>query len=137
MFFKLVIALSLLPISAFATSFDVGPRGYMSPYDGDTLRIKIRLAGVDTPEIKGDCENERQLAIRARQYTSDFIRASDTTVTVVGKGYYGRPLVNVCNRQRCLSDLLLEEGLAVHYVPKQPNPWCRQVLEVTGQEELL
>ena len=55
----------------------------ISVYDGDTFRvdidslppivgknIPIRLNGVDTPEIRGKCEHEKDLAIKAR----DFVR---------------------------------------------------------------
>ena len=55
----------------------------ISVYDGDTFRvdidslppivgknIPIRLNGVDTPEIRGKCEYEKDLAIKAR----DFVR---------------------------------------------------------------
>ena len=55
----------------------------LSVYDGDTFRvdidslspivgknIAIRLEGVDTPEIKGKCQYENDLAILAR----DFVR---------------------------------------------------------------
>ncbi len=56
----------------------------VSVYDGDTLtvdaepwpgltaRTKVRVAGVDTPEIRGKCQTEKDLAIRAR----DFVRAT-------------------------------------------------------------
>ena len=51
-------------------------------YDGDTFRVNIdefppiigeniaiRILGIDTPEIKGNCQRERQLAIKARDFT--------------------------------------------------------------------
>jgi len=56
----------------------------ISVYDGDTFRvdidslppivgknIPIRVNGVDTPEIRGKCEYEKNLALKAR----DFVRA--------------------------------------------------------------
>lgn len=52
---------------------------YRSNYDGDTIRfdisgihplfgnnIPIRLRGVDTPEIRGTCPEEKRLGITAR-----------------------------------------------------------------------
>ena len=55
----------------------------ISVYDGDTFRvdidslppivgknIPIRLNGVDTPEIRGKCQYEKDLALKAR----DFVR---------------------------------------------------------------
>jgi len=56
----------------------------ISVYDGDTFRVNIdslpplvgknipiRLKGVDTPEIQGKCQYERDLALKAR----DFVRS--------------------------------------------------------------
>ncbi len=55
----------------------------VSVYDGDTLtvdawpwpdvtiRVRVRMAGVDTPEIRGKCQREMDLAVRAH----DFVRA--------------------------------------------------------------
>ena len=53
----------------------------ISVYDGDTFRaninelpdivgknIAIRILGIDTPEIKGECEKEKTLAIKARDF---------------------------------------------------------------------
>ena len=55
----------------------------ISVYDGDTFRvdidslppivgknIPIRLNGIDTPEIQGKCQYEKDLALKAR----DFVR---------------------------------------------------------------
>ena len=56
----------------------------ISVYDGDTFRvnidslppivgknIRIRVNGIDTPEIRGKCLYEKNLALKAR----DFVRA--------------------------------------------------------------
>ncbi len=73
----LLLALFLIPTPAFATDFtDVR---YHTCYDGDTCtfsipgvhvlfggRIPVRIAGIDTPEIKGKCDQEKALAKEAR-----------------------------------------------------------------------
>ena len=54
----------------------------ISVYDGDTFRadirglpdiigknIAIRILGIDTPEIKGKCEEEKIVAIKARDFS--------------------------------------------------------------------
>ena len=57
-------------------------------YDGDTCnaimlgvpdsikKIKVRIRGIDTPEIKGKCENERKLALKAKDFINDLIKNS-------------------------------------------------------------
>jgi endonuclease YncB( thermonuclease family) len=72
-------ALSLLLFITFtAHSQDtVNVTRIISVYDGDTFRvdidelsdivdknIAIRILGIDTPEIRGQCEKEKQLAIK-------------------------------------------------------------------------
>ncbi len=42
------------------------------PWPDVTIRARVRLAGVDTPEIRGECQAEKDLAVRAR----DFVRAT-------------------------------------------------------------
>jgi micrococcal nuclease len=110
-----------------AAAISVGPSAFMKPYDGDTLRLKLRLADIDTPEIKGDCQNESKLALVARDHSFHFITSYRVTITVVGKGYYGRPLVRVVRSDGLsLSDSLIKEGLAVPYVKGlKDNPWCQ------------
>ena len=34
--------------------------------DGTEISVRVRLRNVDTPEIHGECESERQMAARAR-----------------------------------------------------------------------
>ena len=43
-------------------------RGY-SNYDGDTFRATFRIANIDTPELKGKCAHEIELAERAKLFT--------------------------------------------------------------------
>jgi len=62
-----------------------------SIYDGDTFRANIpdyppiigqhmgiRINGVDTPEIRGKCEQEKVLARKAKQYTVTKLRSAKT-----------------------------------------------------------
>ncbi len=69
--------LSTLSVSALA--YDIPNVTYRSCYDGDTCRfdipkphpffgenIPVRIAGIDTPERQGKCDQEKQLAVKAR-----------------------------------------------------------------------
>ena len=69
---------------------------YRSCYDGDTCRIdfiknitegyivpkffasnaRIRVVGIDTPEIKGKCAKEKRQAIKARDYLNYTLKKS-------------------------------------------------------------
>ena len=77
-----VIATTLLAPMAQAACYDWPLREYRGEfaYDGDTIYVAIpglpgeianmsvRVRGVDTPEICGKCESEKQLAQQARDY---------------------------------------------------------------------
>ena len=81
----IALILALIPAAALAADTIPGPINarVVSVYDGDTLtvdaepwpgltaRTKVRVAGVDTPEIRGKCQAEKDLAIQAR----DFVRS--------------------------------------------------------------
>ena len=79
---------SLLISTTFAHG-DVKISKVISVYDGDTVRvnidsfpdiigknIRIRLKGIDAPEIKGKCKKEIDLAIMARDYLRNAINQS-------------------------------------------------------------
>lgn len=97
-------------------------------YDGDTIRCdiylgygvtlrsqKIRLLGIDTPELRGD-ERERGLEVR------DFLRARlsevDGYCVIRGsgdKGKYGRWLGTLVVDGVDMNQLLLDKGFAKPY----------------------
>lgn len=75
-----------------------------SVYDGDSFRIcfidhrgnKVkmmgRLSGVDTPELRGSSEKEKELALRAKQRLSDVVTGEFVTIRNPGKEKYGRSM---------------------------------------------
>jgi len=79
----LVVILAILPAQAAPQYGTVTVSKVISVYDGDTFRVNIdslppivgkniaiRVNGVDTPEIRGKCQYEKDLALEAR----DFVR---------------------------------------------------------------
>ena len=110
------------------------PAKYLSNYDGDSIRVEIngrneavRLSGVDSAEIRGKCQAERELAIRARDFTRTWATRSTLTLTT-GKRErekYGRLLGELTNTEgESLSDKLVEAGLAVRWTGKRFQHWC-------------
>ena len=94
-------------------------------YDGDTLtaevdlgfklwakKIKLRLAGIDTPEIRTKNQNEKVLALKARDRVRELCLGKEVTITTHGKGKYGRWLATVYIMEDVdLSICLISEGL--------------------------
>lgn len=108
-------------------------------YDGDTFfvdipdvhplfgrEIGIRVRGIDTPEIRGSCEQERKLAVIAREIAIEALFAADQVDLVdVERGKYFRIVATVLIDGVDLGDILIEAGCAVAYDGDGPSPtWC-------------
>jgi len=111
-----------------------------SIYDGDTFRanlkglhpliskrIAIRVSGVDTPEIKGRCKKEKELALKAKKFTVQFLRtANKIELRNVKRGKYFRIVADVFADNKSLTKALLNSGLAVPYTgAKKYKNWCK------------
>jgi len=122
--FALFLLLSILSASALA--YDFPNVTYRSCYDGDTCRfdipnvhpffgenIPVRLAGIDTPEKRGKCQHEKDLAIQARDYVMGILeKAQSITLKDVVRDKYFRIVATVEADGQDVSDLLIQEGLA-------------------------
>ncbi len=111
----------------------------ISVYDGDTFRvdiaslppivgknIAIRVNGVDTPEIRGKCQYEKNLALEAR----DFVRgklanAKEIKLTNLQRGKYFRVVANVLVDGVSLEQELLDNKLAYEYSGGKKLSWCK------------
>lgn len=96
----------------------------VSIYDADTITvdvdmglstwqrgIKVRLLGIDAPELRGD---EREKALKARDWLRDQILDKDIVINTVKdkSGKYGRLLATVWLGNRCINDELVDLGFA-------------------------
>ncbi len=94
---------------------------------GQAIEIRVRLAGIDTPELRGRCDRERQLAAEARDALSDRIAGGDVTLRDIRYGTYaGRVVARVSTGgEPDLGEMLLASGLARSYAGRGPRPdWC-------------
>ena len=98
-------------------------------YDGDTFYLEldigfalqhfvaVRLAGVDTPELRGGTDLTKAAAKLARDEAEKFIRGGAEVkfhCTLWG-GKYGRPVGDIYVDGNALSDFLIERRLGVSY----------------------
>ena len=135
----LIAVLLALPGAAFAADAIPGPivATVVSVYDGDTLtvnaypwpgmtiRTAVRVNGIDTPEIRGLCDAEKELAKRARDYVratvGDHVQLTNITL---GK-YAGRVIADVLLADgRSLTAPLIAEGLGREYHGGTRLGWC-------------
>jgi endonuclease YncB( thermonuclease family) len=98
--------------------------------DGDTIKtsegVYIRLLGIDTPEIRGLCKKEKQLALEAKSYLQIILdNAQEIEVKAGHKSdKYGRLLAHVYADGLDLSSLMLQSGMARIYDGGKRDGWC-------------
>ena len=98
--------------------------------DGDTFDhdgVRIRIADIDTPELRGRCTYETELAARARSRLRTLLAAGAVELHPLPNGRdedrYGRKLRIVTQRGRSVGDVLVAEGLARTWTGRR-EPWC-------------
>jgi endonuclease YncB( thermonuclease family) len=110
----------------------------ISVYDGDTFRVNIdslppivgknipiRVNGVDTPEIRGKCQYEKDLALEARDFVrSKLANAKEIKLTNLQRGKYFRVVTNVVVDGVSLEQELLDNLLAYEYSGGKKLSWC-------------
>ncbi|MFQ5674047.1 MAG: thermonuclease family protein [Nitrospinales bacterium] len=139
-----VSALCLLPLVVIlcGASPDYGTYDnakYLKNYDGDTITfdlpglpaiigesINVRVAGIDTPEIRGKCAEEKQLARKAKTFVESILQtAGSIRLENIRRGKYFRIVARVTVDNRNLAEMLLAQGLAVPYDGgRKSAPWC-------------
>jgi len=116
-----------------------------SIYDGDTFRVncdgheqKIRLCGVDAPEVK------QPLGIEARDYLRSLVASSQSQVIVIemDRDKYNRTVAEVLldkpSGEQSIQEEMLRAGMAYHY--KQFSSNCHNsdvfdTAELIGQTQ--
>jgi endonuclease YncB( thermonuclease family) len=138
----LLIVTLLLTISAQAAPQygTVTVSKVISVYDGDTFRVNIdslppivgknipiRVNGVDTPEIRGKCQYEKDLALEARDFVrSKLANAKEIKLTNLQRGKYFRVVANVLVDGVSLEQELLDNKLAYRYDGGKKLSWCKR-----------
>lgn len=104
-----------------ATTLDVGHRFCCCSSKPTLYRFRVRLRGIDTPEIKGSSDAEKAKAVVARDALSAQIMGKEVLLRNVGNEKYGRVLADVYS-PRCgnspllhMNQWMLEQGYAQAY----------------------
>ncbi|MBH0050672.1 thermonuclease family protein [Pseudoalteromonas sp. SWYJZ19] len=142
---RLLIVFLLLAFNVNAESIKNKNHGTLivetvtSIYDGDTFRaniaglhsligerIGIRVAGVDTPEMRGKCKQEKDLARQAKQVTVEALRSAKVIeLRNTKRGKYFRIVADVYVDGKNLTDILISSGLGVAYDGgTKAKDWC-------------
>jgi len=114
------------------------PAKVIKVVDGDTIRVRarpwptweinilVRINGIDTPELRGKCPEEKVMARQAKERVKQLIGKDDVTILNPKKGKYaGRIIANVilANGQN-LAIVMIREGHARPYLGGKREGWC-------------
>ncbi len=104
--------------------------------DGDTIAVRarvwpghlvvrdVRLRGVDTPELRGACEAERQQALEAKTFAETVVGDSVRLANIEDGKYAGRVVADVLTGSGDLAALLVESGHGRAYGGGRRQSWC-------------
>lgn len=110
-----------------------------SVYDGDTFRadiagvhpiighnVSIRIYGVDTPEIRGECPSEKRKAKNAQRFVEQALTLAKTVeLRDVRRDKYFRLNADVYVDGRSVSAMLIKHGMAYPYFGETKQDWCQ------------
>ena len=138
--YLMVLFLLLSPLLVSAE--EIRQIKYLSAYDGDTIKVKIeiadlpevfsiisvRLEGIDTPELRGSCPLEIEMAHFARDNLAAKLEAAEEVYLInVKRDKYFRLLAIVIADGEDLNFWMRDQGFAVEYQGYGPKKnWCKQ-----------
>jgi endonuclease YncB( thermonuclease family) len=133
--FVLVVGV-ILSVTAWSESVTVSE--VVRVYDGDTITVDVaewptivgddigvRIRGVDTPELRGKCEEEKAAARSAREFTKAMVMNAETVVlSDIERGKYFRIVADVYADGVSVSGALIESGFGRAYDGGRRSEWC-------------
>lgn len=136
-----IVFLCLTGCSLNETSINLSAESVAYIYDGDTItfdcitaypcyknKTKVRVKGVDTPEIKAQCERERVLAREAKQHTVELLRHANQITLIIddlnSHDRYQRLLAYVYVDGIGLHKSLIKSRLGRSYTSGKRKSWC-------------
>ncbi len=139
LFLSIIIATLVFQVQSKPQYGTVIVSKVISVYDGDTFRVNIdllppivgrnipiRVNGIDTPEIRGKCQYEKDIAIKARNFVRGKLNnAEEIKLTNLQRGKYFRVIANVIVDGISLEQELLDNDLAYSYYGGKKLSWCK------------
>lgn len=139
LFLSIIIATLVFQVQSKPQYGTVIVSKVISVYDGDTFRVNIdllppivgrnipiRVNGIDTPEIRGKCQYEKDIAIKARNFVRGKLNnAEEIKLTNLQRGKYFRVIANVIVDGISLEQELLDNDLAYSYYGDKKLSWCK------------
>ena len=95
-------------------------------WPGMEVTTKVRLRGIDAPELRARCDGERMQALAARDALTRLLAEGDVGVSEVGQDKYGGRVDASVSTARTadVSQAMLATGLARRYAGGRRASWC-------------
>jgi endonuclease YncB( thermonuclease family) len=95
-------------------------------WPGHSVRVNIRVRGIDAPEMKSRCESERLAALHARAVLAELLADGAVSISNIGGAkYYGRVLADVATLDgAAVSEIMLEQEIVRPYRGGKRRSWC-------------
>jgi endonuclease YncB( thermonuclease family) len=94
-------------------------------HGGRDLVVRVRLRGIDAPEMKASCQQEFDKAEAAAAALRDLLGEGGVTISNLGPDKYGRVLADVATRRTAnVSAAMLAGGYARSYNGGHREGWC-------------
>jgi endonuclease YncB( thermonuclease family) len=92
---------------------------------GQQISVRIRITGIDAPELRARCDSERQRAEAARDYLSRRIAGGAVKLSALRYDKYGgRVDAEVSDTRGDIGEAMIRAGLARVYDGGRREGWC-------------
>ena len=113
-----------IPITPYSVYDGDTIKAHVRIWIGQTVSTSIRINGLDTPELRGKCPQEKELAQQAKERLKSLLKGKIELWNVRNGKYAGRVLADVTADGVNVADILVREGFARHYDGGKRQGWC-------------
>jgi len=123
---------------------------YLKNYDGDTAsfdipnvhpllgkNIKVRIQGIDAPEIRTKNKCEKEKARQAKRLVENLLKhARIIHLEEIKRDKYFRIVATIkIDQEKSIAAILLKNGLAYHYggATKKKVDWCKTTRQLASE----
>ncbi len=104
-----------------ASELSVGSKGFYIT-DGDSVSVKMRIYGIDTPELGQQCQHQGEIldcGKIAKEHLRTLIKEGrNWQISVIATDDYGRLLVRIQHSKGNLAEQMVADGMAYAYGKK-------------------
>ena len=89
------------------------------------ISVRVRISGIDAPELRARCDSERQRAEAARDFLSKRIAGGEVKLSAVRYDKYGgRVDASVADARGDIGEAMFRAGMARSYDGGHRDGWC-------------